>query len=73
LLEKLYNMGIITAQRQFSQVDKITVSSFCRRRLPIVMCRLKMAETVKEAVTFVEQGRTFFFNQPDFPGIRKGR
>ncbi|KAF9364364.1 Small subunit (SSU) processome component [Mortierella sp. NVP85] len=56
LLEKLYNMGLITAQKQFSQVDKITVSSFCRRRLPIVMCRLKMAETVKEAVTFVEQG-----------------
>jgi ribosomal protein S4 len=49
-------MGIITAQKQFSQVDKITVSAFCRRRLPIVMCRLKMAETVKEAVTFVEQG-----------------
>lgn len=56
MLEKLYNMGIITAQKQFSQVDKITVSAFCRRRLPIVMCRLKMAETVKEAVTFVEQG-----------------
>ncbi|CAG8451258.1 17582_t:CDS:2 [Acaulospora morrowiae] len=56
LLEKLYQMGLITANKQFSQVDKITVSSFCRRRLPIVMCRLKMAETVKEAVTFVEQG-----------------
>ena len=56
LLEKLYSMGLITAQKQFSQVDKITVSGFCRRRLPIVMCRLKMAETVKEAVTFVEQG-----------------
>ena len=55
-MEKLYNMGIITAQKQFSQVDKVTVSAFCRRRLPIVMCRLKMAETVKEAVTFVEQG-----------------
>ncbi|CAG8817818.1 3389_t:CDS:2, partial [Racocetra persica] len=26
------------------------------RRLPIVMCRLRMAETVKEAVTFIEQG-----------------
>ncbi|KAG0343558.1 Small subunit (SSU) processome component [Podila humilis] len=56
LLEKLYNMGIITGQKQFSQTEKVSVSSFCRRRLPIVMCRLKMAETVKEAVTFVEQG-----------------
>ncbi|CAG8525533.1 10697_t:CDS:2 [Cetraspora pellucida] len=56
LLDKLYSMGLITAKKQFSQVDKITVSAFCRRRLPIVMCRLKMAETVKEAATFIEQG-----------------
>ncbi|KAF9163242.1 Small subunit (SSU) processome component [Actinomortierella ambigua] len=56
LIEKLYSMGILTADKQFSQIDKITVSAFCRRRLPIVLCRLKMAETVKEAVTFVEQG-----------------
>ncbi|CAG8531007.1 6846_t:CDS:2 [Diversispora eburnea] len=56
LLEKLYQMGLITSNKQFSQVDNITVSAFCRRRLPIVMCRLKMAETVKEAVTFIEQG-----------------
>ena len=27
-----------------------------RRRLPVVMSRLKMAETMKESVTFVEQG-----------------
>ncbi|CAG8448082.1 6836_t:CDS:2 [Ambispora leptoticha] len=56
LLEKLYGMGLITAKKQFSQVDGITVSAFCRRRLPIVMCRLKMSETVKEAVTLIEQG-----------------
>ncbi|CAG8717978.1 15613_t:CDS:2, partial [Dentiscutata erythropus] len=56
LLDKLCSMGLITAKKQFSQLDKITVSAFCRRRLPIVMCRLKMAETVKEAVTFIEQG-----------------
>jgi len=49
-------MGLITGKKQFSQVDKINVSAFCRRRLPIIMCRLKMAETVKEAVTFIEQG-----------------
>ncbi|KAL1933075.1 hypothetical protein VTP01DRAFT_8753 [Rhizomucor pusillus] len=56
LLDKLYNMGIITSTSKFSDCSKVTVSAFCRRRLPIVMCRLKMAETVKEAVTFVEQG-----------------
>ncbi|GAB5587040.1 U3 small nucleolar ribonucleoprotein imp3 [Umbelopsis nana] len=56
LLDKLYAMGIITSTAKFSDCNKVTVSAFCRRRLPIVMCRLKMAETVKEAVTFVEQG-----------------
>ncbi|KAI9266508.1 30S ribosomal protein S4 [Phascolomyces articulosus] len=56
LLDKLYSMGIITSTSKFSDCNKVTVSAFCRRRLPIVMCRLKMAETVKEAVTFVEQG-----------------
>ncbi|KAJ3192351.1 Small subunit (SSU) processome component [Irineochytrium annulatum] len=56
VLEKLYNMGLITAKRSLSQCDKITVSSFCRRRLPIVMVRLKMAETVKAAVDYVHQG-----------------
>jgi U3 small nucleolar ribonucleoprotein protein IMP3 len=29
---------------------------FCRRRLPVVLHRLKMAETVKEAVMYIEQG-----------------
>ncbi|KAJ3414496.1 Small subunit (SSU) processome component [Chytridiales sp. JEL 0842] len=56
MLDKLYNMGLITAKKSLSQCDKITVSAFCRRRLPIIMVRLKMAETVKIAVTYVEQG-----------------
>ncbi|ORZ36976.1 hypothetical protein BCR44DRAFT_1431223 [Catenaria anguillulae PL171] len=58
LLTKLYNMGFIPTKSALSQVEKISVSAVCRRRLPIVMVRLKMAETVREAVTFVEQGRT---------------
>ncbi|ORX40412.1 putative IMP3-component of the U3 small nucleolar ribonucleo protein [Piromyces finnis] len=57
LLDKLYNMGIIGTKRTLSQANKVTVSAFCRRRLAIVMvARLKMAETVREAVTFIEQG-----------------
>ncbi|KAJ3395980.1 Small subunit (SSU) processome component [Lobulomyces angularis] len=56
LLEKLFNLGIISQKNTLSQCSKITVSSFCRRRLPVIMVRLKMAETVKEAVTLVEQG-----------------
>ena len=30
LLDKLYNLGVITTKNQFSQCDKITVSAFCR-------------------------------------------
>jgi U3 small nucleolar ribonucleoprotein protein IMP3 len=37
------------------QCEDIGVSSFCRRRLPVVMVRMKMSETLKEAVTFIEQ------------------
>lgn len=56
LLDKLYRMGIITAKKSLSQCEKVTVSAFCRRRLPIVLVRLKMAQTVQLAVTYVEQG-----------------
>ncbi|KAJ1822710.1 U3 small nucleolar ribonucleoprotein imp3 [Coemansia sp. RSA 2599] len=56
LLEKLYNMGVISSQKNMSQLDKLSVSAFCRRRLPLIMCRLKMAEYVSEAVKLIEQG-----------------
>ncbi|KAG5440599.1 hypothetical protein PCK2_000309, partial [Pneumocystis canis] len=36
--------------------NKLSVSAFCRRRLPIVMCRLKMCETVSAAVKYIEHG-----------------
>jgi U3 small nucleolar ribonucleoprotein protein IMP3 len=57
VLEKCYSMGLIPTKKGLAQVEKLTVSAMCRRRLPIVMARLKMAETVREAVTFIEQGR----------------
>eukprot|EP01038_Epipyxis_sp_PR26KG_P013800 gene13800-18510_t len=56
LLQKLYNMGIISSTANLSGVEKLSVSAFCRRRLPVVMVRLKMSETLKEATTFIEQG-----------------
>ncbi|KAJ2840430.1 U3 small nucleolar ribonucleoprotein imp3 [Coemansia erecta] len=56
LLEKLYNMGVISSQKNMSQLDRLSVSAFCRRRLPLIMCRLKMAEYVSEAVRLIEQG-----------------
>ncbi|GAA5832183.1 hypothetical protein JCM3766R1_003754 [Sporobolomyces carnicolor] len=41
---------------QAKREGKVTVGAMCRRRLAVVMVRLKMAETVKMAVTYVEQG-----------------
>ena len=57
LLTKLYEMGIIPTIKSLELCEKITVASFCKRRLPVVMVRLKMAQTLKEAITFIEQGR----------------
>lgn len=56
LLEKLYNVGTIPTRKSLSLCDKMSASSFCRRRLAVVVVRLKMAETMREAVTFIEQG-----------------
>lgn len=56
LLEKLYNMGLLPAKKSLVQLEQLSTSTFCRRRLAVVMVRLKMAETVREACTFIEQG-----------------
>jgi U3 small nucleolar ribonucleoprotein protein IMP3 len=57
LLEKLYDVGILSNKSKLSGVEHgATVSAFARRRLPVVMTRLHMAETVKAATTFIEQG-----------------
>jgi len=56
LLEKLYNMGIITTTKSLKKAEELSTSALCRRRLPVVMVRMKMAETMRVAVTLVEQG-----------------
>jgi U3 small nucleolar ribonucleoprotein protein IMP3 len=60
LLDKLFDMGILpstSTSAKLSEVEKsVTVSAFCRRRLPVVMTRLRMAENVSAAVKLVEQG-----------------
>jgi len=62
LLEKLYDIGILGTdgaggRGKLSEVEKkVTVSSFCRRRLPVVMNRMGMADTLTAAITYIEQG-----------------
>jgi len=61
MLEKLFDMGIVGTggggKGKLSDVEnKVTVSSFCRRRLGVVMTRLRMADFVSSANKFIEQG-----------------
>lgn len=49
-------MGVIPNAKSLVQTEQLSTASFCRRRLAVVMVRLKMAESVREAATFVEQG-----------------
>ena len=56
LLNKLYDMGVIQTKKSLLKAEKVTVSAFCRRRLPVVMVRVKMAQSLKEAITYIEQG-----------------
>ncbi|XP_010902512.1 U3 small nucleolar ribonucleoprotein protein IMP3 [Esox lucius] len=56
LLEKLYGTGLIPTKQNLALTEKVTASSFCRRRLPTVMVNLRMAQNLKMAITFIEQG-----------------
>merc|ERR1739838_538593 len=56
LIEKLYSMGMIPTKWNLQYCDRVTASSFCRRRLPCIMVRNKMSPNLRMAVTFIEQG-----------------
>ena len=49
-------MGLTPVKWSLESCDKITASSFCRRRLPVIMVKLNMAESIQNASKFVEQG-----------------
>ena len=42
--------------KKLSACDALAASALCRRRLPVVLVRLKLAETMREAVSLIEQG-----------------
>lgn len=49
-------MAVLPTKKSLAQVDQLSTAAFCRRRLAVVMVRLRMAQTVKEAAAFIEQG-----------------
>jgi len=57
LLQKMFDIGMIDSQKSLQKADLVTPSAICRRRIPVVMVRLKMAETLRAAVTLIEQGQ----------------
>ncbi|GCA62680.1 ribosomal protein S4/S9 [Kipferlia bialata] len=57
LLKKLYDMGLTPAlATNLKAAEDVPASAFARRRLPVVMVKLKMAQRVADASKFVEQG-----------------
>lgn len=57
LLDKLHDMGILSTTKSLKKAEEISASGMCRRRLPVVMVRMKMAQTPRMAATLVEQGQ----------------
>jgi U3 small nucleolar ribonucleoprotein protein IMP3 len=57
LLTKLHDMGIIDTTKSLQKADDITASAICRRRIPVIMVRLKMAQTLRNAIELIEQGQ----------------
>ncbi|OCT83056.1 U3 small nucleolar ribonucleoprotein protein IMP3 [Xenopus laevis] len=56
VLEKLYCMGLIPTKQGLQLCQNVSASSFCRRRLPTIVVKLRMAQNLKTAITFIEQG-----------------
>jgi U3 small nucleolar ribonucleoprotein protein IMP3 len=57
LLQKMFDLGLIDSTKSLQKAEDLTASALCRRRIPVVMVRLKMAETLRVAVTYIEQGQ----------------
>lgn len=49
-------MGLIPTKWDLALCNEVSASSFCRRRLPVVMVRSKMCGSVRMATKFVQQG-----------------
>lgn len=57
LLNRLYSLGLIKTKNSLKDIDEIGTSVFCRRRLSVLLFRNKFCESIKEAITFIEQGQ----------------
>ncbi|XP_039281791.1 U3 small nucleolar ribonucleoprotein protein IMP3 [Nilaparvata lugens] len=49
-------MGLIATKWDLALCDQVNASSFCRRRLPVIMVKQRMAQKVEMATQLIEQG-----------------
>lgn len=59
LLDKLYQNGFISKTSTLENVVNnpgMSVSAIARRRLPVIMVKMKMAQSVKTATSYVKSG-----------------
>lgn len=47
---------MIKTKGSLKDLDNIGISCFCRRRLAYLLFKNKYCETIKEGITFIEQG-----------------
>lgn len=47
---------MLPTKKSLAQTEGLATAAFARRRLAVVLVRLRMSETVREAATLVEQG-----------------
>uniref|UniRef100_A0A8C9NIW7 U3 small nucleolar ribonucleoprotein protein IMP3 n=1 Tax=Serinus canaria TaxID=9135 RepID=A0A8C9NIW7_SERCA len=53
---KLYGLGLVNSRQSLAVCESLSAAAFCRRRLPCLLVKLRMAQNLRHAVTFVEQG-----------------
>ncbi|NXD15204.1 IMP3 protein, partial [Nothocercus nigrocapillus] len=56
LSRDLHAMGLLGSRRSLALCERLSAAAFCRRRLPCLLLKLRMAQNLRDAVTFVEQG-----------------
>lgn len=47
MLAKGYELGILNIGSKLSDIDKVGVANFCRRRLAVICVKNKLCETIK--------------------------
>ena len=57
LLEKLYEMGLITTKKNLGECAGVIPDSFARRRLAVMLVRLNFCTRLTHAVNLIEQGQ----------------